>query len=194
MTTDRHIQVVVGYDFTTTSEQALLRAVEVACRAPQHTLHVIAVIDPREGLAVYSTRRVDWAYAERVQELLAERVKAAFAGRPAVSEVQFFAHARIAKKPADEILDLCKEVGADLVFIGSHGSRGLERLVLGSVSEVVVREAKCPVLVVRRKTYDEVELVNVIKYEHERRPHAQSHRYSYTGRAELTRPNDWPIS
>ncbi|MBL9014183.1 MAG: universal stress protein [Myxococcales bacterium] len=191
---NRHIQVVVAYDFTTTAEQALLRAVEVACRAPQHALHVITTIDPREGVTAMPTKKVDWEYAEQVQNTLAERIKLAFAGRPSVSEVQFFAHARIGKKPAEEILTLCKEVGADLVFIGSHGSTGLERLMLGSVSERVVREAKCPVMVVRAKTYEDVDLMNVFKYEHERKPYTGPHKYSYAGRAEVTRPNDWPIS
>jgi nucleotide-binding universal stress UspA family protein len=191
---NRHVQVVVGYDFSPSAEQALLRAVEVACRAPQHVLHVIAAIDPRGGLAVRPAREIDWAYAEAIQGLLVERIKLAFAGRPSVAEVQFFAHARIAKKPAEEILDLCKEVSADLVFIGSHGATGLERLVLGSVSERVVREAKCPVMVVRAKTYPEVALLEVFAYEHERKPRAEPHRYSYSGRAEVTRPNDWPIS
>lgn len=191
---NRHIQVVVAYDFSPSAEQALLRAVDVACRAPQHTLHVIATIDPREGLAVRAAKHIDWEYADEIQALLVERVKLAFAGRPSVAEVQFYAHARIAKRPADEILDLCREVSADLVFVGSHGSTGIERLVLGSVSEKLVREAKCPVMVVRAKTYPEVELLDVKPYEHERKPHAQPHTYSYAGRAEVTRPNDWPIS
>jgi nucleotide-binding universal stress UspA family protein len=191
---NRHIQVVVAYDFTTTAEQALLRAIEVACRAPEHTLHVITVIDPREGIGAQPTKSVDWEYAERIQLLLAERIKLAFSGRPSVSEVQFFAHARIGKRPAEEILTLCKEVSADLVFIGSHGSTGLERLMLGSISERVVREAKCPVMVIRAKTYAEVDLLTVFKYEHERKPHAGPHRFSYASRSELTRPSDWPIS
>lgn len=40
------------------------------------------------------------------------------------------------------------EVSADVVVIGSHGRGGLKRFLLGSVSEHVVRQAPCPVLVV----------------------------------------------
>jgi nucleotide-binding universal stress UspA family protein len=188
-----HVQVVIAYDFSLSADHALQRAVEVACRAPQHVLHVVSAIDARHGLAVMPTRHVDWEYAEKVQAMLAERVKIAFAGRPSVSEVQFFVHARIGK-PADEILRLCKDVAADLVFIGSHGATGLERLVLGSVSERVVREAKCPVMVVRAKTYEAVELLDVFRYDHERKPHAAPHRYEYADRRAISRPNDWPIS
>lgn len=50
--------------------------------------------------------------------------------------------------PRDEILSSTKELGADLVVMGTHGRRGLERLVLGSTAETVVRMSSVPVLVV----------------------------------------------
>ncbi len=188
-----HIQVVIGYDFSPSAELALQRAVEVACRAPQHVLHVITAIDTRHGLAVMPTKQVDYGYAEKVQDLLADHVKRAFGGRPAVSEVQFFVHARIGHA-AEEILGLCREVAADLVFVGSHGTTGFERMVLGSVSERIAREAKCAVMVVRASAYEPVELINVIRYDHERKPYTPPHRFSYADRQAITRPNDWPIS
>jgi nucleotide-binding universal stress UspA family protein len=51
--------------------------------------------------------------------------------------------------PAEEILRLADDVGADLIVIGTHGRRGLARAVLGSVAESVMRRARCPVLTVR---------------------------------------------
>ena len=54
-------------------------------------------------------------------------------------------------QPAAEIVKAAKEWGADLIVIGSHGRRGLTRALLGSVAEVVMRHAHCPVLVVRPK-------------------------------------------
>lgn len=187
------IQVVVAYDFSPSAEEALQRAVEVACRAPQHVLHVLAAIDAKHGLSVLATHKVDYDYAEKIQHLLADHVKQAFAGRTSVSEVQFFVHARIGK-PGDEILELAREVAADLVFVGSHGATGLERLVLGSVSERIVREAHCPVMVVRSKSYEPVDLMKVIRYDHDRKSYTPPHRYSYVDRQAITRPNDWPIS
>jgi nucleotide-binding universal stress UspA family protein len=47
------------------------------------------------------------------------------------------------------ILQMAEEWHADLVVMGSHGRHGLQRLLLGSVSDVVVRRAGCAVLVVR---------------------------------------------
>jgi len=52
-------------------------------------------------------------------------------------------------EPFDMILEKAEEEGADLIVVGSHGKKGIERLLLGSVSEKVARKAKCSVLVVR---------------------------------------------
>ncbi len=51
--------------------------------------------------------------------------------------------------PADEIIKAAKEEGADMIVVGNLGRTGIERVLLGSVSEAVVRNAPCPVLVVR---------------------------------------------
>ncbi len=51
--------------------------------------------------------------------------------------------------PAPEILRIAAERRASLIVIATHGRTGLQRLALGSVAERVVREASCPVLVVR---------------------------------------------
>lgn len=52
--------------------------------------------------------------------------------------------------PARTILDTADRILASLIVMGSHGSSGFERMVLGSVTEKVLRKAKCPVLVVPR--------------------------------------------
>ena len=49
----------------------------------------------------------------------------------------------------DVITGLAKEVGAELVIMGSHGRTGIKRLLMGSVTEKVIGQAACPVLVVR---------------------------------------------
>ncbi len=51
--------------------------------------------------------------------------------------------------PADEIVRLATEQNADLIVIGSHGRTGLARVLMGSVAELVMRRAKCPVLTVK---------------------------------------------
>jgi nucleotide-binding universal stress UspA family protein len=190
--THRPKQVVVAYDFTPGAEDALMRAVDVACRAPHHVLHVIAALDPHRGISIEPTHQVTYDYAERIQRRISERLDAAFAGRQAGELVQVYVHARIGK-PADEILRLASEVGADLVFIGSHETSSVHRLLLGSVSERVVRAARCPVMVVRPVEYDEVDLLKVFPYEHTHTTYSPPHRYSYIDPRVITRPNEWPI-
>jgi nucleotide-binding universal stress UspA family protein len=53
--------------------------------------------------------------------------------------------------PGPEIVKVAKEWQADLIVIGSHGRRGITRALVGSVAEVVMRHAPCPVLVVRAR-------------------------------------------
>lgn len=48
----------------------------------------------------------------------------------------------------DEILDFTKKGNADLVIMGTHGKRGLEKILLGSVADRVIKKASCPVLVI----------------------------------------------
>jgi nucleotide-binding universal stress UspA family protein len=51
--------------------------------------------------------------------------------------------------PAELIIQRSKEIGADLIVIGTHGRTGVEHLVFGSVAEKVIRGAAVPVLVTR---------------------------------------------
>ncbi|NTV60986.1 MAG: universal stress protein [Chlorobiaceae bacterium] len=52
-------------------------------------------------------------------------------------------------KTEDAILDKARELGANLIIMGSHCKSGFSRLFLGSVTEHVMRRANCPVLVVK---------------------------------------------
>ncbi|HTU83470.1 MAG TPA: universal stress protein [Candidatus Acidoferrales bacterium] len=58
--------------------------------------------------------------------------------------------------PFDEILRFAKRQNADAIVMGTHGRSGLSRLFLGSVAESVLREAECPVIVVRERNAERV--------------------------------------
>lgn len=191
--TTKPVQVVIAYDFSPSAEEAVLRGIEIACRAPQHVLHILVAIDTRHGFEIAPTEHVDYEYAEKLQKIVTARLVEGFAGRDAASEVQFYVHARIGKA-ADQVLNLAREVGADLIIVGSHGKTGVERLVLGSVSERIVREAHCAVIVAREKGYRDVALARVVPYEHERHAYHPPHRYVYVDRQVIKRPNDWPLA
>ena len=55
---------------------------------------------------------------------------------------------------AHEIVEVAKELDADLIVIATRGYAGWERLVIGSTAARVARAAPCPVLVVREKEHD----------------------------------------
>ena len=183
--------VVVGFDFGHSGRAALQRALAVAKRAPFHVLHVACVAEPHAPLAALPAHKVDYQYAERVQEAVARAIEDELRADPTNQPIHFFVHARIGD-PADEILSLAREVGADLIIVGSKGARGFERFLLGSVSEKVVREAGCTVEVARPNTYEHVDLLEM----HEVKPsrdYVPPHRYRYEDNRLVLRPAEWPI-
>src|SRR5207302_10989546 len=58
-------------------------------------------------------------------------------------------HVFLEGDPATEIVRYAMDAGIDLIVMGTHGRSGLERLLMGSVAEKVMREARCSVLVVK---------------------------------------------
>ena len=56
----------------------------------------------------------------------------------------------VADRPgATHVLEILDKLGCDLIVMGTHGRRGLRHLLFGSVTEDVVRRARCPVMVVK---------------------------------------------
>jgi nucleotide-binding universal stress UspA family protein len=187
--------VVVGYDFSHSGRAALHRAVTLAGRAPFHVLHIVCVVDPKEAIpSIPSYNGVDYMYAARVQEALAAEIQQELDQADVRGSVHFFVHARIGKA-AEEILNLAREVGADLIIVGSKGMSGLERLILGSTSEHVVRDAGCTVEVARPKQYPEVELMAIEPVDPNlpRRTYVPPHRYTYEDHRVNLRPAEWPL-
>jgi nucleotide-binding universal stress UspA family protein len=69
--------------------------------------------------------------------------------RPADPKVAVPLRVIVEGDPATEIARIARENKADLIVIGTHGRTGLGRLLMGSVAEVVMRKATCPVLTVK---------------------------------------------
>lgn len=135
--------VLVPTDGSDAAEAAFDHAFDLAARYDA-TIHALYVVDT----AVYGT--LD-ARSDLVVDALCEQGESAVgavrergekAGVPVVEEV-----AR--GSPARTILDYVADEGIDLVVMGTHGRRGLDRLVLGSVTERVLRSSPAPVMVVR---------------------------------------------
>lgn len=68
-------------------------------------------------------------------------------------------HRLITGEPSDAIVRLADQEQADLIVMGTHGRTGLSRLLMGSVAESIVRNAKCPVLTFKQPAEEAAEAV-----------------------------------
>jgi len=186
-------QIVVACDFSEQGKGVLDAAVSLAKTHPECVLHIVAVLDPRTGLdALPPHGHVEITYADEVRDFMAAKVAETIRTANVTCDVTYFLHARIGAA-AFEILGLAKEVGADTLLIGTHGYTGFRHLMMGSVAERVVREAGCPVTVVRAKTYPDVELEPVIEVAAHPRPTSRLYRFSYENNNVIMTPPNWPI-
>ncbi len=141
--------VLVATDLSAPSEVAVRAAHEIALRESAG-LTVLHVVHMREPVAMLfpQDRAVDGsatsALTDRALEALRAHVVAA-TGR----SVESFTARAITGEAAPEILRFAEESGADLVVVGPHGRSGIARMLLGSVSDRVVRYAHSPVYVAR---------------------------------------------
>ena len=136
--------IVVPIDFSDESIKAVDFALGVATNPSQVTvLHVVPdVTDYAAGLLLSSV--TDESRIEHALGALRERL-----ADPRYKPVK--RAARIGDAGL-EIASFAEMGGADVIVIPSHGRRGVRRLLMGSVSERVVRLAPCPVLVLKPAT------------------------------------------
>jgi universal stress protein A len=141
-------KILVATDLRDTSQQALATAAEMA-REHKSTLLVVNVVpDPMNQPWVIEAYGVDWI---RVREdvcraAAGELNKLVSDIAPSSPRVETEVLIGV---PAAEIVRYAREHGVDLMVVGTHGRGQLRRAFLGSVADRVVREASCPVLVVR---------------------------------------------
>ncbi len=134
----RAFVIVVGIDLGEASRYALDQAARVAMRVPGSKLHVIHVVkDGGEADAEDLLEKT----AANVRVYVAEQAEAL--GGLARAGVGI--HVRMGN-PAHEVVQLAREIAADLIVLGTQRPPHIKRLILGSVTERVVRCAGCPVL------------------------------------------------
>lgn len=138
--------ILVATDFGELADRALDYAIELAVKfgATIHLVHNISV--PAIGIPDMGTVPASAAVDGLVREgeSMLQRVVARARDKATFGNVIL----RIGD-PRDAIVEVAKEVHADLIVIGTHGRHGVARALLGSVAEAVVRAAPCPVMTVR---------------------------------------------
>ncbi|NBC16962.1 MAG: universal stress protein [Bacteroidetes bacterium] len=131
-------RLLLATDFSDAAHLARDHALHLARRygAALHVLHVAEVSD------------VYFETDEDLRQRLRDQMDALFDGAD-VSGVSVTRTIERGEVAAEGILDYAEAHAIDLVVLGTHGRRGLRRMVMGSVATEVVRRARCPVLAVR---------------------------------------------
>ena len=144
-------RILCPLDFSELSARALDRATQLACAsgAEIQALFVFP-IDPLPARGPDSPPQVADAGARATVARDAERFL--HPAREAGALVRF---SQAAGDAAVEILSAAAAWPADLIVMGTHGRVGLERWILGSVAQAVLRNARCPVLTVAGARRDE---------------------------------------
>jgi nucleotide-binding universal stress UspA family protein len=141
--------IVVGVDFSSLSNEALRTGADLA-RTSNSELHVVHVMPHPAGDPLSASEpNLGLAFAkqtDQIRESLHELVDPMIDGIKSVC-----LHIRVGVADR-EITQLASDIGADLDIVGTHGRTGLDRLLMGSVAESVVRHAPCPVYTFRPKT------------------------------------------
>lgn len=149
--------ILVPIDFGDCTHGLVEQASGLAARL-EARLTLLHVTDPPPGLAELEFQGGEGGKRSG-QELLDDeahdrlRGYAALAEQAGVDVTTRVVHG----EPAERILLGASNLDADLLVMGTHGRRGLARLVLGSVAETVLRESPIPVVTVRTKHRPECE-------------------------------------
>jgi universal stress protein A len=136
-------RILCPIDFDDNSLAALDVAAHIA-RDNQGTVvlaHIVPMVVPPTGMPVYVDiyKGQEEAAQERMREIATRRMHGV-------------EHSIVTMmgEPSGAILRLARRYAVDLIVMATHGRRGFSRVLLGSIAEMVLREAPCPVLCVRR--------------------------------------------
>jgi nucleotide-binding universal stress UspA family protein len=117
-------------------------------------MHVVDDIAARPAFADASM--AGFAPAEMQEDMNRAATKSleAVVGDDDRRELQATTVLRASNNTAKEIVDYAKEASIDIVVIGATGRGAVDRLLMGSVADKVIRRAPCPVLAVRRPEHE----------------------------------------
>ena len=141
--------IVVGTDGSETAGEAVREAIELA-KAVGGSIELVSAFEPVPGQRLREEARQvpeDLQWMVNPREDVEATLRAA-AERVQEAGVTVNTYAREGD-PADAILDVAEERGADLIVVGNKGMTGAKRFLLGSVPNKVSHHAPCSVLIIR---------------------------------------------
>jgi nucleotide-binding universal stress UspA family protein len=143
-------RILVPIDFSDCSKKALQYALPLA-KEHGAGITLLYVVPPAYGAGEYGG--IDYAQLEagmkegggkELAKLVADEVRGEARAETLVC----------VGSPARQIIEVARDLPADLVVISTHGRTGLKHVFLGSVTEHVVQRAPCPVFVVREREHE----------------------------------------
>jgi len=144
------MKILLAVDGSEYSEAAT-QALALRMRPEGIEVLVLRVVEPR----VFATSpQLEQTYASERGKILKEDHERAQESvnlaSQALRAAHFHVNTRVVEGEArSAILEVAEEWGADLIVLGSHGRKGLQRFLLGSVAESIARHAGCAVQIVR---------------------------------------------
>ncbi|MCG6964042.1 MAG: universal stress protein [Acidobacteria bacterium] len=139
-------RILVPTDFSDTADRALLvaRQLATALAAEIHVVHVRILLEDPHLVEEHQLEleRLLTRGDQKTREVLSHHVS---------SETSVVVHPHLVRglSASESIVEAAGDLGCDLIVIGTHGRRGIKHLLLGSVTEAVVRSSSIPVLTVR---------------------------------------------
>ena len=139
-------RILAPTDFSQNSEKAVSYAVQLAklVGAKLTLLHVVpepsALDYTMEGIPARDIA----AWQREAKKLLADELSRAKLEYEDVDSVQ-----TTALHPSDKIVEVATSLAADILVLSTHGYKGWKHMLLGSHAEKILKDAPCPVLVVR---------------------------------------------
>lgn len=135
-------KILVPTDGSETARAALEKAVHVALKhnADLHVLHVIDEIPSTRNPAMLEKKQNE--QQEQAEQLVEDAVSG-------VEDADVRTHSAVRRgQPHEAVLEYTRDNEVDLIIMGRHGRSGLNRLLLGSTAERVLRSSDIPVLVI----------------------------------------------
>jgi nucleotide-binding universal stress UspA family protein len=138
--------IVIGTDGSDTAKRAVHEGADVAAKVGAQ-VHVVTAYQPMKGPKVAAEGTPEGGEWQVGQDSQADAIleEACTSVRSVGGEAQ--GHARTGD-PADAILGLAEEIGADLIVVGNKGLTGARRFLLGSVPDKISHHAPCSVWIV----------------------------------------------
>lgn len=143
-------RILVPTDFSEHAEDALKVAAQIAKKNNSeiiilHTLELPSQMNDAilGGISIPETM----LFMKKANEMLDE-----ISSRPYLNGISITEIAKI-DKPIHGIKQVSNDHNVDLIIMGSHGSSGIEELLIGSNAEKVVRNSEIPVLIIKKKHF-----------------------------------------